>query len=221
MITIACVLRSGPEYRVEHVLALRDGVRRHLLMPHRFVCLSDYQGSLLDQGVQILPLKHGWPGWFSKIELFAEFTFPGPVVYFDLDTVIVGPLDDIVLGHRFTVLKNFWRADRIGSGVMAWDTDLSEIYRRFASDPARWMREYKTPDKWGDQQFIFDNTPIQPERWQLNYPGRIVSYKRDIVRLHRGRVPAETSIIAFHGRPRPWETKLWPSPTTPPLKQAG
>jgi hypothetical protein len=33
MLTFARVLRSGPEYRVEHVVALRDGVRNWLLMP--------------------------------------------------------------------------------------------------------------------------------------------------------------------------------------------
>jgi hypothetical protein len=171
--------------------------------------------------IETVTLDERWPGWWSKISMFRPGLFDGPCWYADLDTIIVGPLDDIVLGHRFTVLRNFWRDDRIGSGLMAWDTDLSVIYRRFASDPERWMREYKTPDKWGDQQFIFDNTPIQPDRWQDKHPGRIVSYKRDIVRLHRGKVPPEASIICYHGRPRPWETKLWPSRTTPPLKRAG
>ncbi len=227
LLTVVCVLRSGGDYVPAHVLALRDGVRRHLKMPHTFVCLTDLCDEVASAGIVTRRLSNNWPGWWSKIELFHpairdwDPTFEDRVFYADLDTIIAGPLDDIVLGHQFTVLRNFWRDDRIGSGLMAWDTDLSEIYRRFASDPEGWMREYKTPDKWGDQQFIFDNSPIQPERWQDKHPGRVVSYKRDIVRLHRGKVPPEASIICYHGRPRPWETKLWPSRTTPPLKQAG
>lgn len=208
MLNVACVLRSGGEYRPEHVFALADGIRRNLTIPYRFLCISDF-AEVRRPGIDTVGIPEGWPGWWAKICLLKAGVFAGPVFYCDLDTIIVGPLDDIVRGHRFTVLKNFWRDDRIGSGVMAWDTDLSGIYRRFASDPERWMREYKTPDKWGDQQFIFDNTPIQPERWQLKHPGRVVSYKRDILRRHGGKVPANASIIAYHGKPRPWETKLW------------
>lgn len=209
MLTVCCVLKSGPEYRVEHVVALRDGVRRHLTLPHNFICLTDLWPEAMEAGIASVSLKHGWPGWFSKLELFRPGVFNGPVFYLDLDSIIVGSLDDLVIGHRFTVLRNFWRDHRIGSGLMAWDADLSEIYRRFAADAGRWMREYQTKEKWGDQQFIFDNTPIEPDRWQVKHPGRVVSYKRDILRLHRGKVPPEASVIAFHGVPRPWQTKLW------------
>ena len=41
MLTVACVLRSGPEYRAEHVAALAAGVIRHLSRRYRFVCLTD------------------------------------------------------------------------------------------------------------------------------------------------------------------------------------
>lgn len=220
MLNILCVMRSGGEYHAAHVAALSEGVRRHLKLPFRFRCFTD-QEAVRSSEIETVALDEGWPGWWSKISMFRPGLFDGPCWYADLDTIIVGPLDDLVLGHKFTVLRNFWRADRIGSGLMAWDTDLSSIYRKFAQNPDRYMAEYKTPDKWGDQQFIFDNTPIQPDRWQDKHSGRVVSYKRDIVRLHRGKVPAAASIICYHGLPRPWETKLWPSPTTPPLKQAG
>ncbi len=209
-ITVACVLRSGPEYKVEHVVALRDGVRRHLAMTHRFVALTDLVDEVEAAGVDAIPLKHDWPGWFSKIELFRGDLFEGPVFYADLDTIVVGPLDDIVLGHRFTVLQSFWSAEekRIGSGLIAWDADLSAIYREFERSSTRWMREYKTTAKWGDQGFIYYNSPIRPERWQQKYPGRIFSYKRDILRAG-AVIPASASVIAFHGVPRPWATPLW------------
>jgi hypothetical protein len=208
MLYVACVLRSGGDYRPEHVFALAAGVRRHLSLPYRFVVLSDLGDAVSRPGIEVVPIPEMWPGWWSKISLFRPGLFDGPVFYADLDTIIVGELDSLVLGHRFTVLRNFWKDKNIGSGLMAWDTDLSAIYRKFALAPKKYINEYRTAEKWGDQAFILNNTPTPMDRWQLKHPGRICSYKRDIVR-RRGVVPESTSVICFHGQPRPWATPLW------------
>lgn len=199
-LTVACVLKSGGDYQPKHVHALRDGVARHLSRLHRFVCLTD-----VAVDCEMVPLIHGWPGWWSKIELFRPCS--GPVLYLDLDTIVVGSLDDIAVGHRFTVLQNFWaeaykEPQRIGSGVMAWDCDLSSIYETFRRDADRLLVEYKTKAKWGDQAFIKDHTPVEMERWQQKYPGRVVSFKKHVL-PNRG-VPAGASVVCFHGQPRPW-----------------
>ena len=39
-LTVAC-LKWGRKYGVDYVNILRDMVRRHLAVPHRFVCLTD------------------------------------------------------------------------------------------------------------------------------------------------------------------------------------
>lgn len=200
MLTVATVLKRGPEYTPSHVKALQAGVERHLKLPHRFVCLSD-----MVVECESIPLKHSWKGWFSKIELFRPGLFDGPVVYFDLDTIIVGSLDFLADVSRFAMLENFWRPDRVGSGMMAWDCDLSAIYETFAKFPATFMAEYSTPDKWGDQVFIRDHAPVQPDKLQEQYPGKIVSWKRH---CERG-VPKTASVVCFHGQPRPWHTPLW------------
>lgn len=202
MLTVCCVLRSGGDYGPHHVAALQQGVTSHLSIEHRFVCLSD-----VDVPCERIPLRHKWQGWWAKVELFRPALFWGPVLYLDLDTIIVGSLDEIVLGHRFTVLRSFWSAkykepQRIGSGVMAWNADLSDLYRIFASSPEMFIRKYRTKARWGDQGFIKDYSPIEPERWQDKHPGKVLSFKQHIVKL--GHVPPESAVIAFHGRPRPW-----------------
>lgn len=197
MLTVATVLKSGGEYRPEHVAALRDGFRRHLSLPHRFVCLSD-----MNAPCETIPLEHRWKGWFSKIELFRPGLFDGPVFYADLDTVIVGPLDDLVTGHLFTVLENFWSKARIGSGLMAWSIDLSKIYDDFAVAPKRHMAECTTTEKWGDQGFIRFHTPVEPERFQTISPGKVVSFKKHV--LPARRVPDRAAVVCFHGQPRPF-----------------
>lgn len=203
-VTVACVLKSGGIYKAAHVKALRDGVERHLTLPHRFVCLADKKVDC-----EHIPLTQGWKGWWSKIELF-DGRLTGPVFYLDLDTRITGSLDNIVLGHHFTVLRNFWaeayrEPDRIGSGLMAWNTDLSAIYRAFAAAPRRFMREYVTTARWGDQAFVKEHTPIPMGRWQDKHPGKVVSFKKH-VQPNEG-VPEGASVVVFHGPPRPWEMK--------------
>lgn len=201
MLQVACVLKSGPLYHPKHVQALRLGVQKHLQhTPYVFVCLTDHPEVEADL---ILPLKNRWPGWWSKIELFDGRLSGNPVLYFDLDTILTGPLDDMALGHKFTVLRNFYFSRKIGSGLMAWDADLSVIHRQFKMAPVRWMREFKSADRWGDQAFIHRYTPIEPDKWQDLHPGKVVSFKIDCVPA--GRVPQGASVVCFHGPPRPWQ----------------
>lgn len=202
-LTVACVLKSGGEFRRAHVRELKASVEAHLTVPHRFVCLSDLSGD----GYDTIALPHDWRGWFSKISMFKPGMFDGPVFYADLDTRVVANIDDIVLGHRFTVLANFWKAGQIGSGLMAWDTtkvDLSPIYRRFLVNPVAFMGEYSTRDKWGDQAFIAANSPIAPQFWQRQHPGRVVSFRKHCT----AGVPAGASVVCYGGQARPWNTQL-------------
>lgn len=199
MLTVACVLKSGGEYRPEHVRTLASSVAAHLMLEHQFVCLSDLHG----EGYEVIPLLDNLPGWWSKIELFNKDLFDGPVFYLDLDTAIIGPLDDIVIGHRFTVLENFWTPGSIGSGLMAWDCDLSAIYGAFMSNPKAAMADYVTRQKFGDQGFIQHNTPVELEYWQKKHPGRIASYRKHCL----NGVPAGVSVVCYGGRMRPWNTK--------------
>lgn len=200
MLNVACVLRSGGEYKPEHVGRLALEVARNLSVPHRFWCLSDVPG----EGYLVKPLLHNWPGWWSKIELFRPGLFDGPVLYLDLDTSITGKIDGIVTGHRFTVLENFWTPGKIGSGLMAWEGDLSVIYRTFLRDPDEAMRIYVTREWFGDQGFIDANSPVKPERWQVKFPGRVASYRRHCLK----GVPRGTLIVCYGGKVRPWNTKL-------------
>lgn len=184
MITVACVLRAGGDYDAEYVERLRSGVDSHL-SGHAFVCLSDCAVSC-----ESLPLTSDWPGWWAKMELFK---LPGPVLYFDLDTVITGGLWAIAQQARggVTMLSDFYRPERAQSGVMAWGGDLSWVYRQFAASPDEYMAQYR-----GDGELLADWLP-DAARWQDVLPKRIVSRK-----VPPTRNPME-AVICFHGQPRP------------------
>lgn len=208
MLTVACVLRTGGEFLPDHVVALRDSVARHLRMPHRFLCLTD--DARPSAPYERFLLRHAWPGWWSKIELFSEafrLECRGRVLYMDLDTVAVRPMNDLVLGgHKFVVLRNFWKIGKIGSGLMAWSAGaakrLVRIYDLFSTAPSKFMAEYKRPENLGDQAFISAVSPIQTAYWQDIFPGRVVSFRKHCIPLRR--IPVEASVVCFGGRVRPW-----------------
>lgn len=192
MLTVACVLRTGGVYTPEWVARLRAGVKRHLKASHKFVCMSD-----VDVPCERIPLRHDWPGWWAKMELWR---IHGPVLYLDLDTAIVGDLS-AVAEHAaytagFTMLRDFYAADHCGSGVMAWNGDYRRLYDDFAVDAAHLMKVQRA--RMGDQALIEDVIGRENiMRWQDHVPG-IVSYK-----VHCGRsIPEGTCIVALHGRPK-------------------
>lgn len=188
-LTVACVLRSGGIYTPEWVSKLRNGVAAHLKQPHRFVCLSD-----APVDCERIPLEHDWPTWWPKIELFK---IAGPVLFLDLDTLIVGPLDDIAdacRAHDFVALSNFYAPKRPGGGVLGWSGDVSHLYDTFAAAPTKWMAEC---GQGGDQAFI--ERTVKPTFWQDLFPGAFVSYK-----AHNcaAALPNGARIMALHGRPK-------------------
>lgn len=212
MKTIACVLKAGGfrnqhmqiEYRPEHVRWLRDQLPKHIRTDYRFICLSDVPV----KGVDVIPLKDDLPGWWSKLELFREFE---DAFYLDLDTVITGDITHMVThDHRFTVLRNLSRQqpDRIGSGVMAWNSDYSHLYKTFMTDPESYMAQCVTPERWGDQGFI-QTVQQAYGGWtcfQDIWPGQIQSYKLD---LRQGDPSKNCRIVCFHGEPKPFDVKKW------------
>lgn len=210
MLTFLCVLRSGGIFTAEWVRKLRDGVAHHMSLPHRFACLSD-----VDVPCERIPMKHNWPGWWGKAELFRPGVVTGPTVFFDLDTVIVGPLDALAgidLDYALIDLRgNGWAQ----LGAMFLKNPPAQVYETLAADPDRLMERYRRTAKGqyvGDQALWkdvmgHDNVPKLTDI----LPGFFRSYK-----LHcRNGVPHETSVVCFHGKPRPsevsekWVREAW------------
>ena len=186
MITNICVLRSGGDFKPEHVKRLARQVPD-------LVCLSDVEVD----GVTTIPPKYDWPGWWSKMELFRP-DIRGDLFYLDLDTLVVKmPF----MPGRSTVLRDFGDDKVIGSGLMFLkEKDREAIWDAWIASPEKHMAKHI---KWpaGDQGFLLPFLK-DAQRWQK--VAKVYSYK---IHCKRG-IPADADIVCFHGKPRPWEVGL-------------
>lgn len=186
------VVRQGDKYGPEYPELLRKQVAENADVPVRFKVLGN--GTDADK-----LLVNSWPGWWSKLELFAPWNVDlRPCLFLDLDTYILGNIDDLVCFRpdRLTMLRDFNRPERGQSAIMAIPEDVGHIWSAFNQDPSGAMRRYPG----GDQAFLgqFPMGFLQ-DRFEGIY-----SYKVDRMQdAPRGR------ICCFHGKPKPHETEGW------------
>lgn len=205
MLNVVCVLKSGGQYDATWVEKLQRGVARNLSLPHRFVCFSD-----VPVPCDRIKLRHDWPAWWSKVELFRRGALTQPSLYLDLDTVITGPLESFFGAPDFAMLHNFHDPKVVGSGVMWFGKVPHEVYRKFSQKPWDYIQYYQQFIKGnhvGDQAFVADTLH---NIGFIENP-RIKSYKKHC----REGLPPDTSIVCFHGVPRPdqvraeWMKEHW------------
>lgn len=224
MLTVACVLKRGGDFDGEYVRTLAKGIKNNLRIPYSFLCLTDMPrelpiDSLPSAPVETTtwPLGTDWRGWWSKMELFR---LPGPVLYIDLDTCIVGDIttlaDYVTLMSKdeFLMLRGFYRND-LGSGIMGWNGDWSWIYDDFCGVLKLSGKFISRNDHFelscqhgrfrGDQDFI--SWRLKSARKKIvrvqDVVAGIYSYKVHVRDAHE--VPPDASIVCFHGKPRPTE----------------
>ncbi len=202
---IVTVYRTGGDFCWDHVEALREQCAKYA-PGVEFVCLSDDPRGT--------PLKHNWPGWWSKMEIY---TIQAPCLYFDLDTVVIddlAPLLEVARTSPFTVLRDFnWpkAGHDVQDSVLAWNGEsphLGRLYTRFRCHPEFHMAENISREHTGPQGFV-ERHAEGWEFWQDQLPGALFSYKLQCL----GGVPKGARVLVFHGRPRPWdvENPIWES----------
>lgn len=202
--SVACVLRRGGDFTREHVVALYQGVSHHWPkgLPLRFVALSDTPIDV--PGIEYRPLRNSARGWWAKMELFeAAQDDLGDILYFDLDTMIVGSLEHVVGVGGLTLLADFNRPQLLQSGVMYLPAKARPyVYATWLEDPKGIMKQFR-----GDGEFLDAVWQGVAQTWQDAVPRRVVSYKVHVRKT--GTLPPLASVVCFHGQPRPWQTPLW------------
>ena len=192
VLNVVCVKsrpkEGKPEYDHRYVNRLHAMVARNLSIPFRFVCYTDDPTGIK---CPTRKLPANLYGWWAKLAIFKE-GYDGKTLYLDLDTIIVGNLD-FVDDYRgdFALLRDFYRPDGLGSGVMLWNRPHPHLW-------IDWLHAGKPEHELGDQGWMEQNLD-EPDRLQDIFPERFVSFK-----VHcNNEVPDGAAVVCFHGVPKP------------------
>jgi hypothetical protein len=223
--TVACI-KWGTLFGPEYVNRLYSGVRRNLAGPVRFLCMTE-RAEGLHPGIEILPLPEepyaeemaaalavaDRKGAMRKASLFRPGLIAGlegPVLGFDLDVVVTGPLEDL-LAHApgKVAMRADWVEARRGrptghGSVFRFDPALHKwLYETLAADPSGAVARAR-----GSEQRY--TSALAQERGAFAYlpPEQVVSFKHDCLDLppmnwlRPARLPAGARVVCFHGRPK-------------------
>jgi len=205
-IAICCILKKSKEYDEVYVEKLFSMIERNTTVPHNLICVSDtfidYPNcSVIDYGDRY---KVGWR-WI-KMRLFEKgmFNFKR-VIYFDLDTIILSNIDDLLLLRSDFAALQLWSAVRrqkgeFGTGVMVWN-NTNDRYSFIADEFTE-----ETPKQFvGNEPYISFLLPKHNksiDALQDKMSG-IYSYKRHC----QQKLPKDARVICFHGIPKPRDVK--------------
>lgn len=164
---VLTVLRSGGEYGPEHVQAIQRQLAKWAPSA-RLTCLSDVDVP----GVERIPLKSDWPGWWAKMELFRG-DMPEDFFYTDLDNVFLGPLDELLEAKKFTADIGF-SFFRVVPGAIH-----EAVYNEFWDNPAvhmgEWDLAHRVDGKFGDAAYLRWRCGLDPARWEDTHPGQVIN----------------------------------------------
>jgi hypothetical protein len=220
-IDCACVIHGTP-YSWDYVERLYNMLSRHITPGIKLHVYTEADRPVPEPMVKhvLAPWSITSPkkSWWYKMQLFNPAYHAGPLLYFDLDTVIVGNIDWIWQQPTtyFWAIRDFkylWRPNHTGvnSSVMWWDTQQYQpIWDTFAQqDLPTIMRKYP-----GDQDYIsaaipqnqrrfFDTNRVQSWRWQCLDGGYNFRKRRHQSPGTGTQITDSTSIMVFHGNPKP------------------
>lgn len=190
---------------IEYVNILFDMVHRNISdkKSYEFQVFTD-QKEGYHEAITVRDLPGNLTGWWNKLYLFKKELFDekSRILFFDLDTVIVGGLDSVIsYDGEFATLRDFWRPEGLGPAIIAWKNGgranaIWDSFERLGcpQDQPR-----------GDQGYI-ESLDMKPDILQDLYPNQFVSYKTTC----QFGIPKDAKVVCFHGLPRPHEvTEYW------------
>lgn len=220
-IDCACVIH-GDYYSWTYVDNLYHMLCRNLTVPVRLHVYTEQSRYVPDIYIKHALTDWGFSGpkrsWWYKLQMFNPEHHAGPLLYFDLDTVIIANIDWIWrqdLAYFWTVrdFKYLWRPNHfaINSSIMWWDTEkfanlwaelnadhLKEIARRHVGD-----QDYLNKALADSLVRYLDIKQIKSYRWQCKDGG--FDFKRRLYKYPDTgtHLQGSESVIVFHGTPKP------------------
>lgn len=180
---VMCV-KWGTKYSAEFVNKLYSMVKRNLNADFDFYCYTD-DPSGVQNSINCIPITSDLEKWWPKIDLLGRFNESGTNILFDLDIVIINPLDKLLAYNptKLSVLSTAWKVgmkypcgdqDRYptmyNSSIMVWKDDQGvPIYDHFLRKKVDSLFKYKGVDR-----FLY-NEPLELETLPIDIA---YSYKK-------------------------------------------
>lgn len=220
-IDCACVIH-GDAYDWTYVQRLHNMLNRHISPGVRLHVYTEADrevpAPMIKHVLEDWGIKDAKKSWWYKMQLFNSAHHAGPLLYFDLDVVIVDNIDWIwqqSLRYFWTVrdFKYLWRPTdyTMNSSIMWWNTvqyhyiwtcfrnqNLQEIMSSYHGD-----QNYLSTSIDGSIRRYLDLERVQSYRWQCikgGYDFRNRMYRQPESAIDVG---SKTSVIIFHGKPKP------------------
>lgn len=200
--SIFLVLRTGGGvYDSRYVNATAKNIRKYITGNYEIVCLTD-DASGITEVDRIVKMKHNYPKWWGKVELFREDISDRKYrLFLDLDTVLIDDASFLLhLNDGFYGIRDLYNLDVLQTGIMKWEhnEEYHKIYTQFQSvDISKYMNK-------GDHEWI-GSLVKNPKFIQDQFPGEISSYKKHL--SHITKKFMSPSVVCFHGDPRPHTVK--------------
>lgn len=218
MLTV-CTWLWGNKYKNDDVEKLYAGVKRNLMQPFRFLCVTeDYLDVVLSRGIE----RHSIPdlgltkipGCFARLRMFdpewqREKRIDDRLVSMDLDSVVTGNLDDLVDRREpFLILRGANASNPCpynGSIFMLRSGVHPEVWKDFNLVAASKIKRYEFAD---DQGWLWHMLP-DAAGWNVGVESGIYAFKKP--GWPKGdALPVDARLVVFPGWRSPAQFKSLP-----------
>jgi hypothetical protein len=212
---IICV-KQGTKYSADYVNKLYNMVKRNVAIPFDFFCYTD-DPTDIDANINIVKIESDLIGWWPKLEVLNYFD-KGNNILFDLDIVILNPLDRLlsVKTRTLSVLYSQWKEGYLqprstekfptlyNSSIMKWSCDQGkEVYDYFINNKDMILFKYT-----GIDRYLF-NEPVQvdllPTSIAYSY-WKGVRYLKDTT---PEKLRSDYEVCILNHNPKPHEIDSW------------
>jgi hypothetical protein len=209
MQTIIC-MKWGTRYGPEFVNRMWAAVQRNTVRPTRLVCLTD-DTTGIDEAVSCHPIPDinlppaliNTP--WRKLTLWTAplADLSGDVLFLDLDLVITGSLDEMFDFEpgRYCVIENWTQKGQGKGNTSAFRFPVGKyahIFNDFQSDPDRVLSTYRIEQLYISREI--DDMVFWPELWCASFKHTLMP-RWPLNFFKAPKLPAETRIVAFTGKP--------------------
>jgi len=197
----------GAKYSIVDVRKLRDGLKRNLKQPFRFILVSNEKLPAIDNveqipivDIELTKIK----GCFTRLRMFdpqwqRRFNMRGRIVCSDLDTVLTGPLDAVFdRPESFAILQGANSLNPCkfcGALMMLRAGEHADVWSDFSLEKAKSVPFHEFPD---DQGWLWNKLP-DAAGWQAGKNGIYAYCKPGWPGGWAAPLPRDARLVTFNG----------------------